>query len=186
MLGLWLQARVHVSNIEALMVEEPILNKPQTEERNYVPMIIGAALVVAVIALAAFLGRSKGPTANTVDPHAANLVASDMKLSQADNFVGSRVTYLDFQLTNKGTQTVTGGRVEATFHNTLNEVVQQETVGLRVLVPNQLGGYPDLVDLSMAPIAPGASRTIRVTLEHVSGDWNQSAPDLRFVGIQLK
>jgi hypothetical protein len=142
------------------MVEEPILNKTQAEERNYVPMIIGAALVVVVIALAAFLGRSKGPTGNTVDPYAANLVASDMKLSQADNFVGSRVTYLDFQLTNKGTQTVTGGRVEATFHNTLNEVVQQETVGLRVLVPNQLGGYPDLVDLSMAPIAPGAARTV--------------------------
>jgi hypothetical protein len=181
-----LQVEVHGSNIEALMVEEPILNKPQTEERNYVPMIIGAALVVVVIAVAAFLGRSDGPATNTADPYATNLQASDMKLSQADNFVGARVTYLDFQLKNAGPKTVTGGRVEATFHNTLNEVVQQETVPLRVLVPNQLGGYPDLVDLSMASIAPGASRTIRVTLEHVSGDWNQSAPDLRFVGIQLK
>ena len=181
-----MQREEHGSNIEALMVEEPILNKPQDEERNYVPMIIGAVLVILVIALAAFFGRSRGPAANTPDPYAANLQASDMKLSQADNFVGSRVTYLDFQLKNNGSQSVTGGRVVATFHNTLNEVVQQETIPLRVLVPNQLGGYPDLVDLSMAPIGPGASRTIRVTLEHVSGDWNQSAPDLRFVGIQLK
>lgn len=167
-------------------MEEPILNKPQTEERNYVPMIIGGVLVVLVVALAAFFGRSKTTPTNGVDPYAANLQVSDMKLSQADNFVGTSVTYLDFKLTNTGQKTVTGGRVEATFHNTLNEVVQRETLPLRVLVPNQLGGYPDLVDLSMASIAPGASRTIRVSLEHVSGDWNQAAPDLRFTGIQLK
>lgn len=168
------------------MVDEPILQEPQSEERNYVPIIIGLALVIVIVAAAAFIGRNRGPVATAVDPYASNLQASDMKLSQAANFVGSRVTYLDFKLTNAGNKTVTGGRVEATFHNTLNEVVQKETLPLRVLVPNQLAGYPDLVDLSMAPLAPGASRTIRVTLEHVSSDWNQSAPDLRFVGIQLK
>jgi hypothetical protein len=168
------------------MVEEPILQKPQSDERSYVPIIIGLVLVVVVVAAAALIGRNRETVANTVDPYATNLQASEMKLSQADNFVGSRVTYLDFKLTNTGSKTVTGGRVEATFHNTLNEVVQKETLPLRVLVPNQLAGYPDLVDLSMASLAPGASRTIRVSLEHVSGDWNQSAPDLRFVGIQLK
>ena len=167
-------------------MEEPILQKPEPEERNYIPMVIGIVLVIAVVAIAAFVGRSKGPAPNTTDPYAGNLQASEMKLSQADNFVGASVTYLDFKLTNTGNRTVTGGQVEATFHNTLNEVVQKETLPLRVLVPNQLAGYPDLVDLSMAPIGPGASRTVRVSLEHVSGDWNQAAPDLRFVGIRLK
>ena len=149
-------------------------------------MILGGVLVLVVIALAAFFGRSKATQTSAVDPYAANLQVSDMKLSQADNFVGTSVTYLDFKLTKTNQKTVTGGRGEATFHNTLNEVVQKETLPLRVLVPNQLGGNPDLVDLSMATKAPSTSRTIRVTLEHVSGDWIQSAPDLRFTGIQLK
>jgi hypothetical protein len=168
------------------MVEETIIQKPQSDDRNYLPIVIGLIVVMVIVGALAFLGRSHGPSPNQVDPYAANLQASEMKLSQADNFVGSRVTYLDFKLTNTGPKTVTGGQVEATFRNTLNEVVQKETLPLRVLVPNQLAGYPDLVDLSLASLAPGASRTIRVTLEHVSGDWNQAAPDLRFVSIQVK
>ncbi len=169
------------------MADEPILQQAQSEEpRNYVPMIIGLVLVVVVVAAIAVIGRNHTTTGSTEDPYAAKLIASDMKLSQADNFVGSRVTYLDFKLANSGDKTLVGGQVEATFHNTLGEVVQKETVSLRVLVPNQLAGYPDLLDLSMANLGPGTSRTIRVTLEHVSNDWNQSAPDLRFVNLHLK
>jgi hypothetical protein len=169
------------------MVDEPILQSRQSDEQsNYIPIVIGLVLVVLVVGAIAFLGRSSKTTASTVDPYAAKLQASDMKLSQADNFVGARVTYLDFKLTNGGDKTLSGGQVEATFKNTLGEVVQKETVSLRVLVPNQLAGYPDMLDLSMAPIAPGNSRTVRVTLEHVSGDWNQAAPDLRFVNLKLK
>jgi len=169
------------------MVEEPILQSSSKEEqRSVVPMAIGIALVVLVVAVFAFFGRDRGPAKSSVDPYASKLQVSDMKLSQADNFVGARLTYLDFKLTNAGPQTLVGGQVEATFKNTLGEVVQKEPVPLRVLVPNQLAGYPDLLDLSMAAIAPGASRTIRVTLEHVSSDWNQAAPDLRFVNLKLQ
>ncbi len=166
---------------------EPILQRPGTEEpRNYGPMIIGLVVVLLVVAAAAFFLRDRGSNTAADNPYAAKLQVSDMKLSQADNFVGSRVTYLDFKLTNAGDKTLTGGRVDATFQNTMGQVVQKEVLPLRVLTPNQLGGYPDLLDLSMANIAPGATKTIRVTLEHVSNDWNQAAPDLKFVDLQLK
>jgi hypothetical protein len=169
------------------MIDESRLQSQHSEEqRNYIPMVAGLVVVVVIVGAMAFLGRSSGTTPTGVDPYAAKLQASDMKLSQADNFVGARVTYLDFTLANTGTQTLAGGQVEAIFKNTLGEVVQKETVSLRVLVPNQLAGYPDMLDLSIAPIAPGNSRTVRVTLEHVSGDWNQAAPDLRFVNLRLK
>ncbi len=166
---------------------EPILRQPGSEEpRNYTPIIIGLVLVVVVVAAIAILGRNRSQSTAAPNPYAGNLQVSDMKLSQADNFVGASVTYLDFKLTNTGTQTLVGGRVEATFHNTMGQVVQKEVLPLRVLVSNQLGGYPDLVDLSMANIGPGASKTIRVSLEHVSSDWNQAAPDLQFVDLRLK
>ncbi len=149
-------------------------------------MIVGLTLVVLIVAGIALLSRNSNKGTAQVDPYAAKLQVSDMKLSQADNFVGATVTYLDFKLTNTGDKTLAGAQVEATFHNTLGEVVQTERLAAKALIPNTLGGYPDLMDLSMAPIAPGQSRTLRLTLEHVSSDWNQAAPDLRFLNLRFK
>ena len=158
----------------------------EPERRNWVPMAIGLALViVVVVGIAVFTRTRTTPTAQA-DPYAQFLKVSDTRLSAADNFVGATVTYIDFTVTNTGDKTVYGGQVEATFHNSLNEVVQREVFPMRALVPNQLGGYPDLQDLSMAPIAPGKSRTIRLTIEHVSSDWNQTQPDFRFMNLKVK
>ncbi len=156
------------------------------EERNWVPYIIGLVVVLAVVGGLILLTRNRASTSTKVDPYAQYLKAGPVKLSAADNFVGATVTYIDFDLTNTGTQTVIGGRVECTFHNVLNEVVQREVLPLRVLVPNPLAGYPDVVEMSMARLAPGKTRTLRLTVEHVSADWNQAQPDLRFMGIRTK
>lgn len=149
-------------------------------------MIVGLVLVVLVVAGIAIVGRNNTNNANTADPYASKLQMGDIKLSAADNFVGSTVTYMDFVLTNTGDKTLVGGQVEATFKNTLGEVVQKEPLPLNVLTQNQLGGYPDLTSLSMSPIGPGQSKTIRLTLERVSSDWNQSYPDIKFVNLRLK
>ena len=149
-------------------------------------MIIGLVLVVAVVAGIAIVGRNSANNANAADPYSSKLQMGDIKLSAADNFVGSTVTYMDFDLKNTGNQTLAGGQVEAQFKNTMGEVVQKETLPLNVLTQNQLGGYPDLTSLSMSPIPPGQSKTIRLTLEHVSSDWNQSYPDIRFMNLKLK
>jgi hypothetical protein len=158
----------------------------EPERRNWVPMVIGLALVIVVIVGIAISTRTRTAPAAQADPYAQFLKVSDTHLSAADNFVGATVTYIDFTVTNTGDKSVYGGQVEATFHNSLNEVVQRETVPMRALVPNQLGGYPDLQDLSMAPIAPGKSCTIRLTLERVSADWNQTQPDFRFMNLKVK
>ncbi len=174
------------------MSTEPAVPTPfdphelKEEPRNWTPMIVGLVLVVLIIAAFAIIGRDRETGSAAADPYAANLKVGDMKLSAADNFVGATVTYLDFQLTNSGTQTLAAGQVEVTFKNSLDQVVQTETLPLRVLTNNQLGGYPDLVDLSMSPIAPGQAKTIRLALEHVSGDWNQAYPGLRFINLKLK
>lgn len=158
----------------------------EKQERNWVPIVIGLALVVLIVAAIAIAGRSRPAATPGPDPYAVKLQPSDMVLSASDNFVGATVTYLDLKLTNSGDKTLVGGQVEATFKNTLNEVVQKEVVPIRVLQPNQLGGYPDNLDLSVSPIAPGQTKTIRLTLEHVSSDWNQTAPDLRFINLKVK
>lgn len=150
------------------------------------PLVIGLGLVIAIVAAIALIGRNQQNTSNLPDPYAASLQVSDLKLSAADNFIGATVTYLDMNLTNTGNRVLVGGQIEATFRNTLNEVVQKEVVPIHVLQPNKLGGYPDLIDLATSPLSPGQTKPVRVSLEHISADWNQNAPDIRFTNLRLK
>lgn len=160
--------------------------EPREQERNWTPIIAGLILVVLVVAGIAILGRNRQAPPAEADPYAQKLQMGAMKLSAADNFVGATVTYLDFPLTNSGDKTVAGGQVEVKFKNAMAQIVQTETLPLRAVTANQLGGYPDLVDLSMSPIGPGQTKTIRLPLEHVSSDWDQSYPDLKFINLKLK
>ena len=66
--------------------------------------------------------------------------------------------------------------VHVAFKNSLGQVAQAEDVPLHVLTS---GPYPDTVDLSASPLAPGQSKPFRLTFEHVSTDWNQAYPDLQ-------
>lgn len=158
----------------------------QDERRNWTPMIIGAVLVIVVVAGIVFFGRNRQTNTNQPDPYAANLQVGDITPSTADNFVGSTVTYLDFTLTNKGDKTLAGGQVLVTFKNSLGQAVQAETMPLHILSKNALGGYDDVTDISQAPLAPGQSKTIRLTFEHISSDWDQSYPEMKFVNLKLK
>jgi hypothetical protein len=159
---------------------------PVKESRNWTPLIVGFALVLVVVTAIAIFGRSKPQTAAGPDPYAANLVVEQAKLSQADNFVGATVTYIDLTVRNNGQRTVTGGLVKAIFRDTLGQAVQTETVPLRVLVKHALGGDDESAELAAAPLGPGQTRTLRLTMEHISSEWNQAQPELEFRGLQLK
>lgn len=149
-------------------------------------MLVGAILVVIVVVGIVLVSRNRPSTTNQPDPYAANLEVGDITPSTADNFVGSTVTYLDFNLTNKGSQTLVGGQVQVSFKDSLGQVVQTETMPLHVLTKNALGGYDDVNDISMSPIGPGQTKTIRLTFEHISGQWDQSYPAMKFVNLKLK
>ena len=156
------------------------------QKRNWVPAIVG--LVAVVVALGAILmfSRRQAPSGTQPNPYAQQLKLSDIKLSAAENYMGGTVTYLDFNISNTGDRALVGAAVHAEFKNTLGEIVQKETLPLHVLVENQLAGYPDLVDMSRAPIGPGQTKTVRITLEHISDDWNRSYPDMGLVDLKLK
>jgi hypothetical protein len=66
----------------------------------------------------------------------------------------------------------------------MNQVVQQEY--LPVMVTQERPGYSDNVDLSRAPLAPGKSASFRITLEHVSNDWNGAYPAVRIVDVKTQ
>src|SRR5579863_10730768 len=126
--------------------------RQEAQERNWTPFIIGLVAVIVVVGILALVTRNSGPAAQQVDPYVSKLQISNAKVSAAENYVGGTVTYLDATITNTGNKALEGADINLVFKNTMDQIVQKETLPLHVLVENQLGGYPDLVDMSRSPI----------------------------------
>lgn len=105
-------------------------------------------------------------------------------MSQAQNFVGASVTYIDGTVTNAGDKTVINATVHVEFRNSMEQVVQVEDLPLRILQTS--GPYPDAVDLAVSPLPPGQNKPFRLTFEHVSADWNQAYPTLQVSDVVVK
>jgi hypothetical protein len=160
---------------------------PLTEKEpdsNLRPILLGVALVVVVVGVIAILTRGSPKSATAPHPYAASLKLSDLKMSAAENFVGASVTYIDGTVTNTGDKTVSHAAVHVAFKNSLGEIAQAEDVPLHVL--QTTGPYPDAVDLSLSPLAPGQGKPFRLTFEHISSDWNQAYPDLQVTDVSVK
>jgi Protein of unknown function (DUF2393) len=159
---------------------------PVAEERDTSRRTIGIAIVavVAVVAFVALLLREKPKTKPVPPPYAAQLRFSDLKMSQAQNFVGASVTYVDGTLTNAGDKTLTRALVRVTFKDLYGQVAQIEEVPLKIL--RTTGPYPDTVDLSAAPFSPKQSQPFRLIFEHLSEQWNQAYPELQIVDVTLR
>jgi len=156
------------------------------QKRNWIPLLVGLVAVIVALGAIYLFTRHKSDVGTQPNPYAERLKLSEIKLSAAENYMGGTVTYLDFNITNMGDRALVGAAVKAQFKDSMGQIVQKETIPLHVLVENQLAGYPDLVDLSRVPIGPGQSRTVRITLEHISEAWDQSYPAMELVDLKLK
>ncbi len=156
----------------------------EERETNWRAIGIAIAVVVGIVVILFLTSRTgQKPPANP-HPYAANVKLSDLKMSAAENFVGATVSYIDGTVTNSGNQTVTHAVVEVTFRDSMGQLAQRETVPLRVLQTS--GPYPDAVDLSVSPIAPGQSKPFRLTFESISGQWNHEYPALKVTDVTVK
>jgi hypothetical protein len=105
-------------------------------------------------------------------------------MSQAQNFVGATVTYIDGTLINSGDQTVTHVTVRVTFRDFYDQLAQVEEVPIKVLQTS--GPYPDTVDLTLSPLPAGQSKPFRLIFEHLSEQWNHAYPNLAITEVQVK
>jgi Protein of unknown function (DUF2393) len=147
-------------------------------------IVIAVVAVMAVMLAIAFLLREPTKTASGPPPYAANLKLSDFKMSAAENFVGATVSYIDGTITNVGNQTVTHAAVEVNFKDDMGQIAQRESLSLKVLKTG--GPYPEAVDLSLSPLAPGQSQPFRLTFETISTQWNHQYPELQITDLRLK
>src|SRR6476661_7139883 len=105
---------------------------PDDRDSNWLPIVFGVVLVVMVAVGASLLLRTDSKIANPPDPYAAKIKFSDLKMSAAENFVGSTVTYLDGTVSNAGDKIVTHAAVHVSFKDSLGQIVQAEDVPLRI------------------------------------------------------
>jgi hypothetical protein len=159
---------------------------PVTEERDSSRRVIVIAVVaVVVIAVgAAFLFRSPPKGASGPPPYAANLKLSDFKMSAAENFVGATVSYVDGTVANTGGKTVTHVVVQVNFKDTIGQIAQREEIPMQVLKTD--GPYPEAVDFSVSPLAPGQSKPFRLTFEGISAQWDRQYPEILLTAVVTK
>jgi hypothetical protein len=169
------------------MATEPLSPPPDHEPSRgpWVGLGIGALLVVAIIGYLVYASRSS-PTrherrievmqATKADAYAANLTITDIKMLEAENFVGGKTVYVEGKIANNGDKTVTGATIEGTFKNSLGQVVQRENHNLMVIQTREPA--VDVVALSASPLKPGETKEFRMTFEHISGDWNGQYPEV--------
>ena len=160
---------------------------PLQEERDSSRLIIMVAVVgvIAVMLGLAFLLREPPRAAKTVPSYASNIKLSDFKMSAAENFAGSTVTYIDGTVTNAGDKTVARALLDVVFKDEVGQVAQDEPdVPLRVLKTS--GPYPEAVDLSASPLGPGQSQPFRLTFDRISTQWNRQYPEIRVTDVTTK
>lgn len=156
--------------------------KPQEDRRTLLPMAIGGLLVVVAIVVIILVSRG-GPSSDANHPsaYAASLHIDDLHMATAENFAGGSVTYIQGRITNSGNKKVTGATVQVLFKNSLGETAQKDTLPVMILLPNT--PYVDYGPMRTAPLAPGQARDFRLTLEHVTADWDGQMPAVRVISV---
>ncbi len=154
------------------------------------PLAIAAVAIIIVAAIAiAIMERGKGtatvtPISAALDPYAANLPVTDVKMSESGNLAGGKVTYIDGHIANNGRGTVTGIWAQVLFRNAANEVAQNETPAVKWIRTRD--PYVDLEPVSAAPLKPGDGKDFRLIFDTVSPDWNGVYPEIRIVRVETK
>jgi hypothetical protein len=164
-----------------LIQPSPVTEEPDSGRRIIVIAIAG---VITVAVAAALLLRTPPKTLSGPPAYAANLKISDLKMSAAENFVGATVNYVDGTVTNAGDKIVNHATVEVTFKDDMGQLAQREEVPLQVLKTS--GPYPEAVDLSASPLAPGQSKPFRLTFESISAQWNRQYPEIQITDVVTK
>jgi len=169
----------------------PQLIRPaEARERNWLPLVIAAAIVLAVAAgLVLFYEHGKSaptvtPISAALDAYAGNLPISNLHMSESSNLAGSKVTYVDGSITNTGSRTVTGITVQVLFRDPAHEVAQNETHPMNIVRTRE--PYIDVEPVSAAPLKPGDSADFRLIFDTVAQDWDGAFPEIRIIHVDTR
>jgi len=164
--------------------------KAQPEGRSWLPWVIAGVAVLVVLGWLLLSGhnqqtaREAENASQTPDAYASQLSVGNLQMSEATNFTGSKVTYVDGVITNKGDKTVTGVYVVVTFPNDIGEPPQKTPMPLSLIRTRE--PYVDVEPVSAEPLKPGDSHEFRLIFDHVSPTWNLQHPMIQPTRVQTR
>jgi hypothetical protein len=165
--------------------------KAQPERRSWIPWVIAGVVVLVAIGALVLSSHHQRTTiqqaetaSQTPDAYAGQLSIGNLQMSEATNFTGSKVTYVDGVITNKGDKTVTGVYVVVTFRNDIGEPPQKTPMPLSLIRTRE--PYVDIEAVSAEPLKPGDSHEFRLIFDHVSPNWNQQYPTVQPTRVQTR
>ncbi len=100
-----------------------------------------------------------------------HIAVTDARMSVAESFAGSSMTYLEARVANRGAKLVRGLEIQMEFHDTLEQVVLRDQA------------HP--ISPRTTPLKPGESRDFRVSFEHMPADWNQIPPTISATHVEF-
>ena len=168
------------------------LSSQQAQEKTvWLPWLVAALVVMVGIGTWIALGGHGKPD-NQVpgagmlapDPYAGNLRLSGLVMSEATSFSGAKVTYVDGQIVNSGSRTLTGITVQVGFHDATGQYAERLALPLSLIRTRE--PYIDTEAVSADPIAPGQERAFRLIFDSVPAEWNQQYPEIRVIAVRAR
>jgi len=165
-------------------------HQPGGEPRTWLPWVVAGCVVLLGLGWIIFAGRQERTRQQaetalaTPDAYASQLTLDHLQMSEAPNFAGGKITYIDGQITNKGAKTVTSVQVAVTFKNEIGEPPQRMPMPLSLIRTRE--PYVDIEPVSAEPLKPGESRDFRLIFDHVTATWNQQYPEIQPTRVQTR
>lgn len=149
---------------------------------------IAGAAVLALIAALLLSGRHRPPVMPgallPLDPYAASLTITNLAMSESTSLSGGKSTFIDGDLRNTGSGTVTAATVQVIFRNDQALAPQVETLPLTLVRTRD--PYIDTQPLAASPLRPGDQRAFRLIFENIGANWNQNVPEIHVVRVTLR
>ena len=149
---------------------------------------VAGLVVLVVVAVLLLTGKHKsaaGPGGVLpLDPYAASLAISNVQMSESTSLSGGKSTFIDGQIKNNGTSTVTAATVQVLFQNDVQMPPQVETEPLNLIRTHE--PYVDTQTLTATPLMPGEQREFRLVFEAIGSNWNQQLPEIHVTQVFAK
>jgi hypothetical protein len=155
------------------------------EENSGFPaaFFVGLVIVAIIVGIFVIATHSDKPAQPVQQPkltftaeaqsYAASIHFDNLDLSESDNMLGEKFTYLNGVISNNGARTIKAMQVLIEFHDPFNQVILRET--------------HRVISAPAAPLGPKQQRQFSVTFfEHLPAEWNQQYPTIRITGLVLQ
>lgn len=156
--------------------------EPDERSRMGGPFLIGIVVVFIAFAAFYFAMRFSGGSAPAIQKplpfgtaeqaYVNEIQFENFNLSRFENMLHQQVTYLNGDVSNKGSRTVRAAEITVEFYDNENRVALRDT---RRIIGN-----------NTQPLESGETRDFQIGFEAIPNSWNGKFPSVRITGLDLE